>query len=187
MYQMAALGVVVSIGIAGCDSLDSEARIDYLDSSMTQKADEGDCDRLTGNAKDVCVEEAESQERVAEAEFAALENSTEESRYDLLMAKADAEHAVAKQRCQDFAGNARDVCVKEADLAHADAMAEAKLSREISDANEVARETTVDAREEAMGTMQGAEYGLAREKCDALAGDLKDACIEQAKADFAQN
>lgn len=187
MYRMAALGVVVSIGIAGCDSLDSESRVDRPDASMTQNVDADDCDRLTGNAKDVCVEEAESQERVAEAEFAALENSTEENRYDLLVARADAEHAVAKQRCQDLAGNARDVCVKEADLAHADAMAEAKLTREISDANEVARGATVDAREEAMDTMQGAEYGLAREKCDALAGDLKDDCIEQAKADFAQN
>lgn len=187
LYKMAALGVVVSIGIAGCDSLDSEARVDRPDTSMTQNINEADCDRLTGNAKDVCVEEAKSLERVAEAEFAAMENSTEENRYDLLMARADAERSVARQRCQDLAGNARDVCLKEADRAHADAGAEAKLTLETSDANETAREATVEAREEAAETMQDAEFGLAREKCDAFAGDLKDDCIEQAKADFAQN
>ena len=39
----------------------------------------------------------------------------------------------------------------------------------------------------ATDTMQGAEYGRARSKCDELSsGDVKDACIERAQADFAR-
>jgi hypothetical protein len=33
------------------------------------------------------------------------------------MAKVDADYAVAKEKCDDFSGNAKDVCVKEAKAA----------------------------------------------------------------------
>lgn len=46
----------------------------------------------------------------------------------------------------------------------------------------------LDASNEVTDTMQADEYGLAREKCDEFsAGNVKDACIEQAKTDFARN
>lgn len=187
IYQGAALGVVVVVGIVGCGNPASESRVDRKDASTTSTTDEYLCDDLTGNAKDICVQQSEGQQRVAEAEFAALEKSTEENDYDLSMARADAEYDVAKQRCQDVAGNDRDVCIKEADRAYADAKAGARLTHVINDTNESAEETIADAREEAADTISDSEYGVAREKCDAFAGDVKDECIEQAKAEFAQN
>lgn len=39
----------------------------------------------------------------------------------------------------------------------------------------------------ATDTMQGAEYGRARAKCDELkSGGVRDECVERAQADFAQ-
>ena len=42
------------------------------------------------------------------------------------IAKAEAEYAVAKERCDDQAGNAKDVCVKEAKSAQTAAKANAR-------------------------------------------------------------
>jgi hypothetical protein len=71
-------------------------------------------------------------------------------------------NAVAKERCDDSAGNVKDVCVKEAKAAHVSAKADAKAQEKIVDAH---KDAAVDKRD--------AEYAVAKEKCDALSGNTK--------------
>ncbi len=90
------------------------------------KAAKARCDTLAGNAKDVCKKEAEGQEEVAEAELEVRRNDTPRNQMKLSEARADATYEVAKERCDDLSGNAKDVCQKDAKAAHATAVQEAK-------------------------------------------------------------
>jgi len=80
------------------------------------------------------------------------------------------------QRCDDLAGNNKDVCVKEAKAAKETALADAKAGKKIH-----------DARTDAADQKRDADYKVATEKCDALAGDAKSNCIAQAKANFGKS
>jgi hypothetical protein len=153
------------------------------------------CASLSGNPKDICVAEAKGKERVAVAELEARYKPTSKSHYQARVAKAEADYAVAKERCDDMAGNAKDVCVKEAKAAETAAKADAKAQMETADANATANEKTdqahskaneqsADARKDAAAAKLDAEYKAAKEKCDTYAGDTKDRCQDQAKTRF---
>ena len=197
-YRLVALCVAATLGVGGCDMSKPGSQSTQQDVSTTRTDDETGCDNLSGNAKDICVAESKGRVRIAEAEIAAREVPSDQHRYDLQLAKAEAAYAVAKERCDDLSGNANDVCRKEADGAYAAAKADATLAEKTADANAVEREaalqasataseTTSVAREEAMETKLDAEYAIAREKCNVFAGDAKDACIQKAEVEFAQN
>ncbi len=53
------------------------------------KADKDACSKLSGNAKDVCVEEAKAKEKIANADNEAALKDTEPARYDARVARAD--------------------------------------------------------------------------------------------------
>lgn len=131
------------------------------------------CDSLAGNAKDVCVEEAKGKQKVARAELEATRAPDARHQQKLAEARADANYAVAKERCDDLSGNPKDVCVKDAKAAHTRAVADAKATRE-----------SAKARTEATQDKNDAGYAAAAERCDALAGDAKDACVNEAKTRF---
>lgn len=151
------------------------------------KASKARCDDLNGNAKDVCVLQAKGAEKVAKAELAVRDEDSPKTRYNLLMARAEADYDVAKERCDDLAGNAKDVCVKDAKAAFATAKADAKAKREVGKAKSEANEEVKEAREDAAETKRDANYAAARERCDTYAGDMKDRCIADAKAKFGLN
>lgn len=166
--------------------------------SAKYKSDKAACDALAGNAEDVCNEQAKGDEKIAQAELEARNDPSDSNRNDLRIARADAAYEVAKEKCDDFAGNAKDVCVEEAKSAHVAARADAKVSDKNADANAKARktnreadakarETTAEARKEANVDKHDAAYAVAKEKCDALAGDTKDNCIKEAKITHGQN
>ncbi len=142
----------------------------------TYKTDKKACDALSGNAKDVCSEEAKGKEKVAKAELEYNYTGKPADQRKWAEAKAEATYAVAKERCDDQAGNAKDVCVKEAKAAETKAMADIK-------ANKNAGEARADANKDKMN----ADYKVATEKCDALAGDAKDRCVADAKAKFGKS
>ena len=52
--------------------------------------------------------------------------NTPEARRDAAKKKAEAEYNVAKEKCDDLSGNAKDVCVKDAKAARAAAESQAK-------------------------------------------------------------
>jgi regulator of protease activity HflC (stomatin/prohibitin superfamily) len=76
--------------------------------------DKAQCDTMSGNAKDVCKEEAKGKEKVAKAEADAAYKNTPKAREAARIAHADATYNVAKEKCDDLSGNQKDVCVKEA-------------------------------------------------------------------------
>lgn len=155
--------------------------------SAQYDADKTACKGLADNAKDICMEEAKGKKNVAKAELEVDANPTEKNKYNLRIAHADAAYDVAKEKCDDAAGNTKDVCRKEAKSAHVAAKANAKLSEAKSDNNAMAQEKNADARKEANADKQDAAYAVAKEKCDSLAGDPKASCLQDAKAKYGKN
>jgi hypothetical protein len=139
----------------------------------TYKSDKDGCASLAGNAKDICVEEAKGKQKVALADLEFRYSGKTSDQNKLWVAKADAAYDVAKEKCDDLAGNPKDVCVKEAKAAHTKALADAKMGKTVSEA-------TNDANKDKLN----ADYQVAAQKCDALAGDAKSGCINAAKARF---
>ena len=137
------------------------------------KADRDACKSMTGNQKDVCIETAKGKEKIAKADNEAAYKDTEKTRYDAKVARAEADYAVAKEKCDDLSGNQKDVCVKEAKAAETKAKADAK-------ATHVAADTRKDAAED----KRTADYKVAVEKCDSLSADAKSQCVRDAKARY---
>jgi hypothetical protein len=78
------------------------------------KADKARCGSFSGNAKDICLAEAEGKEDVAEADLEARYKPSKASHKKAAIAKAEADYKVAKEKCDDQSGNAKDVCLKDA-------------------------------------------------------------------------
>ena len=162
------------------------------------KSDKAGCDSFSANAKDVCMAEARGRQTVAKAELEANFTPTQKTRYNVSIAKADADYSVAREKCDDKAGNDKDVCIKEAKAAAVAAKADAKALLKTTDANEVARDKTVKARataserttvarKEAAADKRSADYAVAIEKCDTFAHDAKAACVGEAKLRFGKS
>jgi hypothetical protein len=148
------------------------------------KAAKEACTKLSGNAEDVCKAEAKGKQRVSEADLDAKNQGTAKAQIDARNARAEAAYLVAREKCDDLAGNAKDVCVKEAKAAETKAKADAKADRRVTDARKDADERTAEARKDAAEAKRDADYRVAVERCDRFAGDAKDACVKEAKARF---
>lgn len=159
------------------------------------KAAQVPCSSLSGNAKKICAVEAKGNEKIALANLEASNKPSAKSRREASDTKADAAYDLAKQKCQDLAGNTKDVCIKEAKSVEASAKADAKLQLKTSEANADAKKTSTqaaskagekvsDARNDAASEKTDAQYKVEKEKCDALAGPAKDTCLAQAKTRF---
>ena len=145
------------------------------------KIDKDGCASRTGNAKDICLAEAGGKEKVAKADAEAAYKNTPNAREDARIARAEASHSVGKEKCDDLAGNTKDVCVKEADAALVKAKADAKVDRVAADTRDDAAAKQADARAQAAEEKRTADYKVAVEKCDALSGSAKSTCVSDAK------
>jgi len=148
------------------------------------KTDKDACASRSGNAKDICLAEASGREKVAKADAEAAYRNTPKAREDARDARAEANYSVAKEKCDDLSGNAKDVCVKEADAALTKAKADAKVDRVTADASQDASAKQAEARQKAEADKRDADYKVAVEKCDALSGSAKSNCISDAKLRF---
>ena len=137
------------------------------------KTDKAACDSFSGNAKDICVEQAKGKENVAKAELEASYSGKAADFAKVAVVKSDATYAVAKEMCDDKGGNAKDVCVTEAKATHTKELADAKLNKKVG-----------EAKSDAVQDKRDADYKVAAEKCDALAGDAKASCLSAAKMRF---
>jgi hypothetical protein len=151
------------------------------------RIDRDACTPRSGNAKDICLAEASGREKVAKADAEAAYKNTPTAREGARVTRGEANYSVAKEKCDGFAGNAKDVCVKEADAALVKAKADAKVDRVAADARQDAATKQADARKEANAEKRDADYKVAIEKCDALAGTAKDSCISTAKAQYGKS
>lgn len=165
--------------------------------SAEYKSSKAGCQSLSGNPKDICVEEAKGREKTGKADLEASYQPSPKTRYNARLAQVEAAYEVAKEHCDDQAGNAKDVCVKEAKSVRVAGKADAKVLLKTSNANAVANEKTsdarsdatdkkVDARMDATAEKLEAQYKVEAEKCDTYAGDAKDTCVAAAKARFGQ-
>lgn len=153
---------------AGYDQAKASAKATY-------ETDRKACDAMSGNPKDVCVAEAKAKRTKTEVDAEASWKGTAKSREHAAHETAEADYKVAKERCDAKGGNEKDVCVKEAKAAMVKTEADAKAMRKTTDAH-------LDASKDKMQ----ADYKVAAEKCDALAGDAKTSCIADAKAHYHQ-
>ena len=149
---------------------------DIAKAEVEYKAASARCKSLAGNAKDVCVAEAKAEQTKAKAYAEARHKGTDKAQQDARIAAAEADHDVAKARCGAKAGNDKDVCLKEANAALTSAKVDAKATRQIK-----------DIRKEAAEDKRDAEYKVALERCDAMAGAAKDACRAEAKSRFGKS
>jgi hypothetical protein len=152
--------------------------------ALDYKAAKEACKSLSGNAADVCKLQAAGQSKTAKADLTATYKPSIDSRYKAAVARAKADYAVAKERCDDLAGNVKDVCVKEAKAVEVASLADAKAQMKVSDANATAFEKRTDARKDATSDKRDADYAVAKQKCDTYAGDAKTRCVDEAKAAF---
>jgi hypothetical protein len=153
---------------------------DYKDAKKAIEAEyksaKAACDSLKDNAKDICQAEAKGKEKVALAELEVTNQPNDKTRSEARIAKAEATYAVAKEKCDDKAGNDKDVCVKEAKSAQTAAKVDAKAQAKVA-----------AVRKDAAEDKRDAEYAVAKEKCDALVGGTKDLCVKDAKAHYGKS
>ncbi len=151
------------------------------------RIDKEACASLSGNAKDICVAQAKGNDSVAKADAKAAYENTPKARESARIAHAQASYNVAIEKCDDLAGNRKDVCVKEAKAGLIKGKANAKVDRVAADTSQDAAAKQAEARKDANADKRDAEYKVAIEKCDALAGTTKDACVGNAKVQFGKS
>lgn len=166
-----ALPVAQAANMAKEDYSSAKTRI-----SADYKTDKAACAALAGNTKDVCVEQARAKEKIARAELEYGYSGKPADQTKVMVAKAESTYAVAKEKCDDLAGNPKDVCVKEAKAVEVKALADAKLGKKIG-----------EAKVEAVEDKKDANYKVEVEKCDALAGDAKASCMAAARMKFGKS
>lgn len=165
---MFALPLAHAVTISKADYQASKTRI-----SDTYKTERNACAAFAGNARDICVEEGRAKQKVARAELDYSYTATPKDQSKVGVAKAEAAYAVAKERCDDKAGNDKSVCVKEAKAIQVKALADVKMGRQIG-----------EAKSDAATDKRDADYQVAAQKCDTLQGDAKSSCMSAAKARF---
>jgi len=143
------------------------------DIQAVYKAEHTSCDSMSGNAKDICVETAKGHEKVALAQLEANFSGSASDEAKLYQAQYESDYAVAKEHCDDLKGKDMDLCVRTAKTARDKAKADVKLAKKVSSAADTAVQEHMKA-----------DYKLAREKCEPLAGDAKEICVASAKARF---
>ena len=155
--------------------------------SARHGSDQAACKSMAGNAKDVCMAEANGRESVAKAKLEATRGDSEQHRQDVRIAEANAAFAIANEKCDDLAGNAQDVCRKEAKSAAVAAKSDAERVRTTAAAHTIASDASSEAGKTAATEKRDAAYAVAKEKCGSLADDAKATCIKEAKVRHGQS
>lgn len=128
---MASASFAAGIGAgAGNDNAQYRALTDRAESDYKMAKER--CDSLSGNAKDICVEEAKVARSRANADAVAQHNKAKGARTKAWLEVAEAEYELAKERCDDLAGDAKDQCKTSAKGMRTAGIADAKAGREIA-------------------------------------------------------
>ena len=199
--KAAILTLTASLALGTAARADDMKKAEYKAAEATIESDyragKAACESFSGNAKDICVAEAKGKQDVAKAELVAQNKPSAKHSHGVAIAKSDAIYAIAIERCDDKAGNDKDVCVKEAKAAKVHSLANAETQMKTWKANTAANETKADANTKASDAVAGAkhdaasskrdaDYAVAKEKCAAFAGSIKDDCVAKAKVDYGQ-
>lgn len=166
MYRNLTVAAVAAIAFCSFGAA-SAADSDYYKTEVQKAEAQYDsaikqCDSLAGNDKDVCVKRAKADLEIAKADIRAYEKNTSAEHMKAYRERIKQEYGVAKEKCDVFAGNAKDVCLKQAE------------------ATKMRREGNLTALE---SQLKG-EYAVSKEKCESLSGDAKSACKDEAKRTY---
>jgi hypothetical protein len=101
------------------DTLKAYTRARVRIATANFDVDKARCAGLTGNARDVCQEQAKARLVAAEAD-ARADQKTIEARNEARDEKLAAGYRVAMEKCDAFAGAAKDQCVTAAKTVYAD-------------------------------------------------------------------
>lgn len=141
--------------------------------SSEYKADKTICKQLAGNAKDICIEEGQAKEKVAQAELTFSYTAKTSDKVKISTIKADTSYAVAKEKCDDLSGIPKTTCTTNAKATHTKTLADIKMGKEINDAKVDDAKTKLDA-----------DYKVATQNCATLAEEAKSSCVSAAKMKF---
>ncbi|MBT2334883.1 hypothetical protein J7E49_13325 [Variovorax paradoxus] len=97
--------------------------------SADYKADKAACDAMKDNAKDVCMEEAKGKEKIAKAELDQKQKPSDSNARKVAEAKVEVAYSIAKEKCDDQKGDAKNACVKEAKAQEAKGKADIKAMK----------------------------------------------------------
>ncbi|MGP1628941.1 MAG: hypothetical protein ACTS8S_13355 [Giesbergeria sp.] len=184
LIALALTGLVATTGMA-MDKAEHSSAKDRI--TADYKVAKDHCDTLKDNAKDVCMKEAKGNEKIAKAELEAQYKPDAKSDYKVRQARADANYEVAKEKCDDASGNAKDVCKKDAKAAHVKATENAKVAKaqdKPTDNMSEKRADVAEAKQDADHAKREADYKAAKERCEPLKGDEQNKCEADAKLKY---
>ena len=175
MNTIAGMAIIASGAVFAAPGVEAKAAwVQAKDrAALDYKAARIRCDAITGNPKDICLAEAKAARVRSEEEAGAMYKNTLKAFTQSRMKIADANFDLDKAKCAALTGNDKDVCVKQAKSTLIAAQADAKADKK-----------AIEARTDARDDKRTAEYKVAREKCDAFAGAVKDNCVSTAKAQY---
>lgn len=117
-FSSSAMAIVIGLAFSAGALAQSMSRDQYKARkngiAADYKAANAACASLAGNAKNICQADASGKEKVARAELRASYKPSENASYKLRVARADADYAVAKEKCDALAGDAKSNCIKDA-------------------------------------------------------------------------
>lgn len=198
-FNINAIAIAIALAFATSAMAQNMSKEGYTagkqDITAESKSAMAACGTLSGNAKDICKAGASGKEKVAMAALEAQYKPSNDNSHKVRVARADADYSVAREKCDDRAGNVKDVCLKEAKAAEIAAKADATAWLKTTTANEKAAATSTkannkagdagaDARKDAASVKRDADYAVAKERCDAFASDRKTNCLNEAKVRF---
>lgn len=142
------------------------------------------CKRLKGNSRDVCNQQVRGARDVQVAELELMFKPTPDADEKLRMAKAEAVYAVSLQRCKALdGGSSKEVCRRDAKAVFAGSRADAKLQKDVV-SQTMRSEQVVRDRTDVADKQAEAQYVAARERCEMLPAEGREACLLDARRRF---
>ena len=158
-----------------------------VDADAQYKIDKEACSSHSANAKDICLAQAKGRDKVAKADAQAAYENTAEGPPERPRRARPGELRRRHREVRRPGRQSKDVCVKEAKAGLVKGKADAKVDRVAADTRQEGAAKRTEAREEANTEKRDAEFKVAIEKCDALAGPAKDSCVSGTKVQFGKS
>ncbi|MEO7580055.1 MAG: BON domain-containing protein [Massilia sp.] len=141
------------------------------------KAASAQCASQSGNAKDICTEEAKAARAHAEADAVAQYNNTTQGQLKARTTVANADYALAKAKCGSLSGADKDNCLNTAQAARTAALADAKAGRAATTTSVAADGSADVATPIASTATRDATKAAAVDKCAQIAGQPNTGCL----------
>lgn len=130
---MMALACLAFGGVAlGAEMSQQEYRAAKKEISALHQEERAACKTMQGNAFDICIEKARGREQISSAELEERYQPSEQNRFQISMANAEAEYGLAKQNCKKWADQAQMNCHEDARKEFMLAKAEALITHHMT-------------------------------------------------------